>query len=60
MINDAVGISREELLAIENARDMHSSAWDSIHVHPRVLSCKTRVSSNREASEDNARETTLP
>ena len=41
--NDAAGISQEELLAIENASDMHSSAWDSIHVHPRVSSCETRV-----------------
>ena len=60
MINYAAEISRDELLAIENASDMHSSVWDSIHVHPRVLSCETRVSSNREASEDDARETTLP
>ena len=60
MINYAAEISRDELLAIENASDMHSSVWDSIHVHPRVSSCKTRVSSNREASEDDARETTLP
>ena len=48
MINYTAGISREELLPIENASDMHSSAWDSIHVHPHVSSCETRVSSNRE------------
>ena len=60
MIYYAAGISREELLAIENASDMHSSAWNSIHAHPHVLSCETRVSSDREASEDDARETTLP
>ena len=60
MINYAAEISREELLAIENASDMHSNVWDLIHVHPHVSSCETRVSSNREASEDDTRETTLP